>query len=576
MAEVVEAPVRRSRWRRRVFWLALIIAGAFWLLRERTLPSIEPGSYVLVDLEGDYPERVPDGLFERVVGGPALSMIDLIDLIDDAREDSRVAGLVIRVRALGVGWAKAQEIREALLAVRAAEKPVVAYLEQEFIGGLIEYFVASAAGQVYMPPGATAPLSGLMAQYTFFGGVWEKLEIDPQVEKIREYKTAGDQIASKEMSPHHREMANALLDSIYEQVVAAIAGARGLTPQVVRSIIDRCPITAAEFIAEKLADGEKGFETLRTELVGAEGKLVDAKRYRRAAGLELSAPEGRLAVVYATGTIMTGESAGLQDGMVGADTMVQAFKDAREDDAVKAIIVRVDSPGGSALASDIIWQATQDARAVKPVIVSMSDVAASGGYYIASGASRILAAPGTLTGSIGVVTWKPNVAGFLKRLGITTESLGRGKLARLPSLTSSFSDAERQRVTAAMNHIYDLFVRRVASGRSLAPERVNDIGRGRVWTGVQAQQNGLVDELGGFTAAVSAAKSAAGVPESERLDLVFYPRPKGYVERLTDLVGTRLGGVPPAWWRQLRELMPLYDFPDGSLLTLMPERIEIR
>jgi len=416
-----------------------------------------------------------------------------------------------------------------------------------------------------------------MAQYTFLGGVWEKLDIDPQVQKIREYKTAGDMIANKEMSPYHREMANALLDSIYEQVVSAIASGRGLTTQAVRAVIDRCPITASDFITEKLADGQKFFDQLRVEVVGPKGKFVDARDYHRAGGLHRALGQEKLAVIYASGPITTGESTGgIRDGIVGADTLVAAFRQATEDESVKAIVFRLDSPGGSALASDIIWQAAQEARARKPVVVSMSDVAASGGYYIASGATRIIAEPGTLTGSIGVVTWKPNVSGFLKRLGINTEVLGRGKFARLPSLTSGFNDAERERVASAMSHIYDLFVQRVASGRSISPDAVNRIGRGRVWTGAQGKENGLVDDLGGFTEAVSAAKSAAGIPETERPELVFYPRPKGTVDRLKDLLQTRLAGAAPKWWQQLTTLIPLYDFPDGSLLTLMPEQIEIR
>lgn len=578
MGEVETRRVRRPKWRRRLFLLALILAGAYWLLRVQAVPSVPEGSYVLVDLQGDYPEVPPDGVLERLVGRPTLSMIDLVSVLHDAAEDNRIAGVLVRVRQLAVGWGKANEIREALLSVRAAEKPVVAFLEHELVGGLREYFVASAANQIYLPPGATAPLSGLMAQYTFFGGMWEKLDIDPQVQKIREYKTVGDQIAGKEMSPYHREMANALLDSIYAQTVAGIASARGLTPQEVRAIIDRCPITAAELVAEKLADGERFFEQLRAELVGPERKLVKARDYRRAALPKRKLSEGKLAVIYAAGPIVSGEgTGGIRDSFVGADTIVESFRSAREDKSIRAIIFRVDSPGGSALASDVIWQAALESRAVKPVVASMSDVAASGGYYISAGATRILAQPGTLTGSIGVVTWKPDVSGFLRNLGIHTESLARGKLARLPSLTSSFSEAERQRVADAMSHIYDLFVQRVAAGRALSPADVNRVGRGRVWTGEQAQANGLVDELGGFSEAVAAAKTLAGLPLEERFEIVFYPKPRSLVERLADLTQLHLGAAAPLWWQeQWRALMPLYTFAEGSLLTLMPERIEFR
>jgi protease-4 len=335
-------------------------------------------------------------------------------------------------------------------------------------------------------------------------------------------------------------------------------------------------MTAAELIEARLADGERFFDEIRTELVGADGKFVEAKAYRHAGvpGVELGA--GKLAIIYASGPIVTGDGGGLADGVVGSETLAKAFQQAAKDDDIKAIVFRLDSPGGSALASDLIWRATQNARAIKPVIVSMSDVAGSGGYYIAAGANRILAQPATLTGSIGVVTWKPNISGFLKQLGVGTDSLGRGKMSRIPSLTHTYSESERQRVAAAVRQIYTLFVSRVAAGRAMSADEVNAVARGRVWTGEQASSNGLVDELGGFSAAVAAAKAAAGLPVDKRVEVVFYPQAKDFGERLSELLETRLLARMPAWIGALREWMPLVDFPDGSILTLMPERIVIR
>jgi protease-4 len=565
----------KSRWRRRLLIFAVIVGALVWFGRGRVVgPAIKDNSYLLVELSGDFPEMPPAGVLERVVGGTGMSLFDLLGVLRDAREDPRIKGVVLRLRTLGVGWGKAQDIREAIVNLRQ-QKPVIAYVEQEVTGGLLEYYVASAAEKIYMPPGASTPLTGLIAEFFFLGGVWEKLGIDPQVEKIREYKTAGDQLAYKEMTPYNREMSNALLDSIYAQATAGIASGRGLTPEAVRALIDRALMTAPELVEAHLADGERFFDEIRTELVGDDGKFVEAKAYHHAGlpGIELG--EGKLAIIYATGPIVTGDGGGLQDGVVGSEALTKAFHDAAKDDAIRAIIFRLDSPGGSALASDLIWRATQNARAKKPVIVSMSDVAGSGGYYIAAGASRIIAQPTTLTGSIGVVTWKPNISGFLKQLGLGLDSLGRGKMSRIPSLLHTYSEPERQRISAAVNQIYKLFLSRVAAGRSMSEEAVNEVGRGRVWTGEQASGNGLVDELGGFNAAVAAAKSAAGMPVDKRVEVVFYPQAKDFSERLSELFGTRLLATMPAWVRELRAWMPLLDFPDGSILTLMPERIVI-
>ncbi|HUI27981.1 MAG TPA: signal peptide peptidase SppA, partial [Candidatus Kryptonia bacterium] len=450
--------------------------------------------------------------------------------------------------------------------------------EQEAASGNIEYYVASAADQVYLPPNGSAPLTGLLSQFIFLGGVWEKLDIDMQVEKIREYKTAGDMIANKSMTPAHREMANSLLDSINGQFVGGIATARGLDAASVQATIDNCPITPAAFAASGLSDGVKFVDEVQTDLLGPSRKFVKADDYHPPRGQWIAVDtRPQLAVIYAVGPIHSGESSGSVGGdSVGADTLIEAFDKAASDDDVRAIVFRIDSPGGSALASDLIWRATQRARAKKPVIVSMSDVAGSGGYYIAAGGTQIVADPATLTGSIGVVLAKPNISGLLKKLGINTETITRGKYARIEDTTTSMTPAERAKVVGAMQHIYDVFVERVATGRKLTNERVNQIGRGRVWTGAQAKDNGLVDELGGFTRAVEVAKVAAGLSADQDVRLTFYPRPKGALERLAQYTETRsTWAIPSAWQRIISTVLPSVSFPDGAILALMGEVIDI-
>ena len=565
----------------RVFLVLLLVVLVVALLARNWLagPLVAENSYLLLDIGGDYAEAAPADFVGRILAGREHTLLDLLTTLKKAGKDDRIKGIVVRVTRLDVGWGKAQEIRNALLSFKATGKHLVAYLQQEVASGNREYYVSSAADEVYLPPGGTAPLTGLMSQFYFLGGVWDKLDIHLDVEKIREYKTAGDMLVNKAMTAAHREMANSLLDSINGQLLRDVAYSRRLTPAAVQAVIDQCPIEPTAFARAGLSDGVKFLDEIREELLGPDGKFLKADDYESTidSGFNLtSRPE--LAVIYAVGPIQTGEAAGGLSGQtVGSDTLVDAFRKAAADDNIRAIVFRIDSPGGSALASDLIWRATQQARAKKPVIVSMSDVAGSGGYYIAAGGNEIVAQPATLTGSIGVVLAKPNVSGFLGRLGVTTETLVRGKYARLDDITSSLTPDERAKVVGAMQHVYDLFVQRVAEGRKLSADRVNEIGRGRVWTGEQAKKNGLVDELGGFTRAIDVAKEAVGIPSEQEVQLVFYPKRKSLLERLGGYVEARSAvSLPAAWKHTASAVLIPFNFPDGDVLALMGERIEIR
>jgi protease IV len=571
-------PLRVRRRRRFLVLLGLVLLGVWLAMARPWRPTVTEGSYLLLDLSGAFQERPAGAVFEHLMTQRPAALIDLLALINAAGDDPRVAGIVAKVRTLDTGWARTEEIRNALLAFRKKGKRLIAYLEQEMAGGTRAYYLASAAEKVYVPPATSAPLTGLLAQYTFLGGLWEKADIEMNVEKIGPYKTAGDMLTRKTMSPEHREMANSLLDSVFEQVVGGIAADRSLDPALVRAAIDTAPATVNELTEAKLIDGAKMMEELRLELLGEERRFLPASDYSSAVGLTPSGTGHRkVAVVYGVGPIALGSSrGGLIDGeSMGSDTLAKAFRDAAEDTGVQAIVFRINSPGGSALASDLIWNAVRDAKRKKPVIVSMSDVAGSGGYYVAAGATKIFAEPGTLTGSIGVVVAKPDVRGLLARLGINTESLSRGRFARLDSWTDSLDQEEKDRVMTAMHHAYDVFLDRVAEGRGLTRARVDELGQGRVWTGAQARENGLVDELGGLDAAVRAAKEEAGIPEAENVQLVFYPEREGFLGRVQQYLGARVDESGLGWWRQLRAAAVAYDFPDGSILTLMPQLVEI-
>lgn len=576
---MVDGDRKRRRWRR---WLivALLGFGAWWWLQGGArFVDIEPGSYVLIDIGGEYREQVPDDLLSRLSGDESQALVDLLLQLRAARDDERIAGVVTRIRGLQTGWAKAQEIRSALVDLRAGGKKLVAYVENEFGNGTLEYFLASAAEEIYAPPAGSVVLSGLIAEYMFLGGVWEKLDVEMQVVKIGEFKTAGDMFERKSMSDAHREMANSLLDSLFNQFVSAVAAARDLEEGRVRQLIDGGPLRLVELEAAGLIDGVLFLDEIEADLVGEDRSFVSAEDFERGRRDATDATAGRVAVLYGVGTITSGESSeGVfsDEAVMGADTIRKTLEDVADDDEIDAIVFRIDSPGGSAMASDLIWQATQRARGAKPVIVSMSDVAGSGGYYVAAGANQIVAGPGTLTGSIGVVLAKPNISGLLERLGIHTETVQRGQRAGVLSLTRSFDDAELHQVQQAMEEVYALFVDRVASGRSLTAVEVDAIGRGRVWTGEQAMANGLVDRLGGLLDAIDEAKKSIGIDVADKVEVVFYPRSRGFFERLAEAFGTRGALRLPAWWSEVRRAFAAFDFPDGGILTIMPQRVEIR
>lgn len=569
----------RKRWRYVLLFVVVAALASATVRFGRSGSQVKPGTFVQLDLGGLYREAPPTGVLERALFQRADSFLELLALLRRIRDDKRVEGVVVRVTSLSIGWAKAQDIRNALLDVRSAGKRVIGLLEQEAGGATLEYYVASAARPLYLSPSATAPLNGLAAQVLFFGGVWEKLDVNMNVEKIREYKTAGDSIANKEMTAAHREMTNSLLDSMNEQVVVDIAGARDLTEAEVRAWIDKAPSTGRELEAAKLCDGVRHIQDLETEL-SPETPFLSSTDYARQGSPRRSvlADRPQVALVYAAGNIVSGEgSNGPNSTTIGSDSLSKALHDAQEDEDIKAIILRVDSPGGSALASDIIWRATQSARKRKPLVVSMSDVAASGGYYIAAGADRIIAAPGTLTGSIGVVSMRPYIRNLLRKLGIHSETITRGRFADLNDLTSPIDTERRKRLVSEMEHIYSVFVDRVAEGRHLTSERVNEIGRGRVWTGVQAKQVGLIDELGGFPSAEAAAKQLASIPADQEVEFVFFPRHEGVFGALSELVETRTQAriELPTFLQGVSEAL-LLPFEEHSILTLMPERIELR
>jgi protease-4 len=486
----------------------------------RTAPLI-----LELDLTDGLVETAPADPISAILSMRRANLRDVLDGLRRARSDSRVRALVVKVSG-GVGLALVQELREAVRALRDAGKFTVAWAETYGEGGrgTVPYYLATAFDKVYLQPTGEVGLTGVALEEPFFAGALEKAGIEPRFAKRYEYKTMANTFMEKAYTPEHEESSRRLVASLGEQITAGVAAARGLSEEAVRELVDRGPFLADEALEENLVDRlayrDEVYADLR-ERFGEEAQLRYVSRYNRAHGLASRLPQpGRqdvVALINGQGPIRLGRSG--RGGplpnsgpAMGSDTIGAAFRAAVKDDRVKAIVFRVNSPGGSAVASDAIWREVVLARrAGKPVVVSMGNVAASGGYYVSMAADTIVAQPGTLTGSIGVVVGKAVVNGLLDRVGIGLGAVADGAHARMLSATKDFSDSEWERVNASLDRIYDDFTAKVAEGRDLSRERVHELARGRVWTGADAKEHGLVDELGGLDAALDLARKKAGL-----------------------------------------------------------------
>ncbi|MEJ2582374.1 MAG: signal peptide peptidase SppA, partial [Acidobacteriota bacterium] len=441
-------------------------------------------------------------------------------------------GLRLRIDSIGGGFATAQEIRSLISRVSAAGKWTSAYMETagEFSSGNLVYYVASSCDEIVMNPQGDLNLIGLSASSPFIRGTFDKLDIRSEFPGRGDYKTARFMYTQTEFTPAHREMTGWLLDSIMDQIVSDIADSRGLAPEAVRALIDEAPFLGEKSkelgFVDRMEDWSSFVERLEQEH-GTE-KSVTARSYLKRVGERKRGP--KIGVVTAVGTIMRGPSGENYNPLfggkiMGSDTISRAFQHLRDTDGIEAVIFRVDSPGGSAMASEIIRQEMIRTAREVPVVISMSNLAASGGYWISCGAQRIVADPGTLTGSIGVYAGHLNASGFYRnKLGVTFGRLDRGLNANIYGELEDWTDVQRAAVEGMLDRIYNDFVERVSQSRDMAPEAVDAIGRGRVFTGPQALERGLVDVLGGFDTALAEAKTLADIDPDTEVQLVDFPR----------------------------------------------------
>ncbi|NVI89386.1 signal peptide peptidase SppA [Actinomadura sp. BRA 177] len=550
----------------------------------RTAPLI-----LELDLTEGLVETAPSDPISAILSMRRTNLRDVLDGLRRARSDSRVRALVVKISG-GIGLALVQEVREAVQALRDAGKLTVAWAETYGEGGrgTVPYYLATVFDKVYLQPTGEVGLTGIALEEPFFAGALEKAGIQPRFAKRYEYKTMANTFLEKTYTPEHEESSQRLVTSLGEQITAAIAAARGLPEDKVRELTDRGPFLADEALEEGLVDRlayrDEVYADLREEC-GEEAQLRFVSRYNRSHGLASRIPQpgkqDMIALINGQGPIRLGRSG--RGGplpnsgpAMGSDTIGAAFRAAVKDDRVKAIVFRVNSPGGSAVASDAIWREVVLARrAGKPVIVSMGNVAASGGYYVSMAADTIVAQPGTLTGSIGVVVGKAVVSGLLDRVGIGLGAVADGDHARMLSATKDFSDSEWERVNASLDRIYDDFTAKVAEGRDLSRDRVHDLARGRVWTGADAKENGLVDELGGIDTALDLARKKSGLPAGTPIRLYPHTSP---LERLRPPESSEDRTAASArfdGWGSLGGLAARLGLPAAGPLTL-PGTWEIR
>jgi protease-4 len=502
------------------------------------MPRVAGGPIVLdVDLDESYPEApLPDG-FATILNPRRTTLHEVVETIDRAGSDSGVAGLVARVGSSPGGMARAQELRGAIERFRARGKFAWAFAETFGEAGNASeaYYLASACDQVWLQPSGDLWLTGVALQEPFLRGTLDKIGAEPVFSKRSEYKNAVNFYTERGFTQAHREAIGRLKDSWFSQIVRGVAQSRKLSEDTVRAAVDRAPLLADEALSAHLVDG-LGYrdEVVRKALsrAGRASDLTTLARYR--ARIARVPGRRKLALIYGVGEVTRGrgvENPLLGNVTMGSDSVGAAFRTAAADSDVRAIVFRVDSPGGSYVASDTIARELARAREKgKPVIVSMGDLAGSGGYMVSVGADKIVAQPGTITGSIGVFAGKFVLAGLFEKVGLSFDEVHSGEHALLWSPTRDFTPSERQRFDAWLDRIYADFTSKVAASRHLPIEKVLEVARGRIWTGEDAVKIGLVDELGGFETAVRLARAAGRIPAGESVELEVFPRPRTFFE----------------------------------------------
>ncbi len=564
-------------------------------------PKRQKVRLALLTLKEDLPESSAQvGPF----GETQLDLREAISRLEKAAKDKSIAGIVLNIQNPSIGRGKIDELRGAIGRCRASGKKVYAMLETAMPA---DYLVACACDEIVMPEAGIIVLPGVHSEATFYKGMLAKLGIQADFIHMGQYKGAAEPLTREKFSEPVRENLTSVIDSMYDDLVTTIVKDRPLSIAQAKEIIDAGLLTAGRAKELGLVDRIAYAETLRDELADAyeADPLVYVQNYgKKEVDTDFSGPMGlfkllqammgggsssgdrggkKIAVVYAVGPIMSGKSeSGLFGQIMGSTTIVEALRKANDDDKVAAIVLRIDSPGGSAIASDLIWNQTQVIK--KPIVASMGDVAASGGYYIAMGTDKIVATPSTITGSIGVVGGKLAIRGLYDKIGITTETISRGKNSGLFASSDKWSSSERAAVKNMMEDIYKQFTTKAAQGRNMPVEKLRELAGGRIYTGRQAKEKGLVDQLGTLDDAVTEAKKLAGLDEDSDVKIIVLPEPTNFFETLFgDMdaekevrLGQGLDALAPELAGAARKAYRLRKVFDQPAALVMPFELEIR
>ncbi|MCP4347454.1 MAG: signal peptide peptidase SppA [Desulfobacterales bacterium] len=547
-----------------ISFMSLIVTGIFvWMGKEEI-----PDKIILeLDFEKGIFEYLPDEPTARMMFEEHLKLVDIIEGLKTASEDKRVAGLVARIGRGRMGFAQIQEMRNAIISFRSKGKTAIAYADTfgEFGPGNGSYYLATAFDRIYLQPSGDIGLTGLIMETVFLKGTLDKLAVTPRMDHRHEYKNAMNIFTEEKYTAPHEEALEQVMESLFEQIAKHIAQARNIPEESIRSLIDKGPFIGEEAIdaslIDELAYRDKVYDDTEAK-AGEDTSFLSLAGYLKR--LDQPPPKGdAIALIYGVGTVRRGKSrydplSG--ETSMGSKSVTSAFRSAIEDDKVKAVIFRINSPGGSYVASDSIWRETVRAReAGKPVIVSMGDVAGSGGYFVAMAADKIVAQPGTITGSIGVLGGKMVTSGFWEKLGISWDEIHTSKNSDIWTSTNDYTPEQWNRLQDFLDRIYEDFTTKVAEGRGMPKDKVMEIAKGRIWTGQDAKELGLVDELGGFPDAIRLARQAAGISDDSEIYLKMFPKKKSLSEILLEKMSETSDARVPfkATVQVLKELQPI-------------------
>jgi protease-4 len=569
--------------------IAVIAVFAVASLRSRP-PAIADGSTLILHLQGDSPETPPvDVSIPFLQPRTPVTIENVWSMLRHAAADSRIKAVIFEPQGATLGWAKMQEIRADLEQFRKSGKPLIAYLKA---ANSRDYYMATACSKIYMSPVDELDLKGIGLELTYYKDTLDKLGVKVDVEHVGKYKDYGDQFTRTSMSPETKEVMTSLIDNLFADLIDTISKGRGKSPETIRALIDDGPFLAKQAKANGLVDAlryeDEVFGEVKTTLHQTELKKTTEQEY---ANVPDSAAVGggspgsdRIAFVVGEGSITRGDA---EPPSLSSDTGLQseAFDKiigrVANDSSIKGVIVRIDSPGGEVSASDDMWRAMNELHKKKPVVISMSDDAASGGYYMVMSGDTIVAYPGTITGSIGVVFGKPNLHGLYDKIGVTKDFVSRGRFALIESDYESLTEPERMKLREDIDSDYEDFVGKVAASRKKPVSAIEPIAQGRVWLGSQAKANGLVDELGGLDRAVELIKKKSGIPAGDKVSLVLYPGKRTIFDVLlrsnTDseadamLSGIGLGPLRAAWHDA-----SLRVWLRGGMLRMLPFSLQIK